>query len=210
MKKIHRALVSVWNKDGIVPFAEGLRAYGIDILSTGGTAATLQAHGIAVTPVEAFTGAPEMLGGRVKTLHPRLYGGILARRDDAEHLADIRQHDLALIDLVVINLYPFEAVVQTPEVALATALEHIDIGGPTILRAAAKNFPDVAVVCDPQQYGTVLAELRQHDGATSRALRQQLALAAFQRTAAYDAAIVAYLQQLGAVGDESAERGVTR
>jgi phosphoribosylaminoimidazolecarboxamide formyltransferase/IMP cyclohydrolase len=196
MKKIQRALVSVWRKETIVPFVEELSSYGIEILSTGGTAAILTAQGIPVTPVETFTGAPEMLGGRVKTLHPRLHGGILARRDDPAHMDDVTRHGLALIDLVVVDLYPFEQVIQQPHVDLATALEHIDIGGPTMLRAAAKNFSDVTVVCDPSQYDLVRSELRQFNGATTRPLRQRLALAVFQRLAAYDGAISAYLQQV--------------
>lgn len=196
MKKIQRALVSVWRKETIVPFAAELHRYGIEILSTGGTAATLTAHGIPVTPVETFTGAPEMLGGRVKTLHPRLHGGILARRDDAAHMDDVAQHGLSLIDLVVVDLYPFEQVIQQKNVDLATAIEHIDIGGPTMLRAAAKNFSDVAVVCDPGQYDLILTELQQFNGATTQPLRQRLALAVFQRLAAYDGAVSAYLQQV--------------
>jgi phosphoribosylaminoimidazolecarboxamide formyltransferase/IMP cyclohydrolase len=189
-------LVSVWRKEGIVPFVEELCRYKVEILSTGGTAAVLKEHGIPVTPVEKCTGLPAMLGGRVKTLHPRLHGGILARRDDPSHMADVAQYDLPLIDLVVVDLYPFEEVVQRGEVDLAVALEHIDIGGPAMLRAAAKNFPDVTVVCDPDQYEVVLAELRQYNGATTQALRQRLALEAFRRTAAYDSAIGVYLQRL--------------
>ncbi|MCZ6876495.1 MAG: bifunctional phosphoribosylaminoimidazolecarboxamide formyltransferase/IMP cyclohydrolase [bacterium] len=196
MKKIQRALVSVWRKEGIVPLVEDLRRYNIEILSTGGTATVLTEHGIPVTPVETVTGAPEMLGGRVKTLHPRLHGGILARRDDPEQMDEVTQHSLSLIDLVVVDLYPFEQVIQQKQVDLKTALEHIDIGGPTMLRAAAKNFPDVAVVCDPSQYDLVRTELQQCNGATTHPLRQRLALEAFQRIAAYDGAISAYLQQL--------------
>jgi phosphoribosylaminoimidazolecarboxamide formyltransferase/IMP cyclohydrolase len=198
MKKIQRALISVWRKETIVPFAEELRRYGIEILSTGGTAAVLTAHGIPVTPVETVTGAPEMLGGRVKTLHPRLHGGILARRDDPAHMEEVTQHELSLIDLVVVDLYPFEHVIQQEGVDLNTALEHIDIGGPTMLRAAAKNFSDVTVVCDPSQYDLVQSELRQFNGATTQPLRQRLALAVFQRLAVYDGAVSAYLQQVDA------------
>lgn len=204
MKAIQRALVSVWHKEGVVPFAQALRQYGIEILSTGGTAAVLTQHGVPVTPVEDLTGVPAILGGRVKTLHPRLYGGILACRDDAAHMAEVRQYDLPLIDLVVVDLYPFEDVIQAGAVALDIALEHIDVGGVAMLRAAAKNFGDVTVVCDPRQYDMVLADLRQYGGATSQALRQCLALAAFQRTAAYDGAISAYLQDVGS-GQETEE-----
>jgi phosphoribosylaminoimidazolecarboxamide formyltransferase/IMP cyclohydrolase len=195
MTTIQRALVSVWHKDGIVPFVDALRRYCIEIISTGGTAAVLAQHNIPVTLVETLTGVPAMLGGRVKTLHPRLHGGILARRDDAAHQADVAQYDLPLIDLVVIDLYPFEAVVQGGS-DVQTALEHIDIGGPTMLRAAAKNFPDVTVISAPHQYDAVLAELQQYGGATSLALRRRLAWEAFQRTAAYDQAIQAYFQEI--------------
>lgn len=195
MKTIRRALVSVWRKEGLVPFVEALGHYGVAVMSTGGTAAVLAAHGLPVTSVETYTGAPAMLGGRVKTLHPHVHGGILARRDDPAHQAEVAKYRLALIDLVVVDLYPFETVVRQQAADLTAALEHIDIGGPTLLRAAAKNFPDVTVVCDPGQYGAVLAELQQHGGATSLALRRRLALEAFRRTAAYDSAISAYLHQ---------------
>jgi phosphoribosylaminoimidazolecarboxamide formyltransferase/IMP cyclohydrolase len=203
MKAIQRALVSVWHKDGVVPFAEALRQYGIEIVSTGGTAALLTQHDVPVTSVETLTGVPAMLGGRVKTLHPRLFGGILAGRNDATHMAEVQQYDLPLIDLVVVDLYPFEEVIQAGSVALDVALEHIDVGGVAMLRAAAKNFADMTVICDPRQYAMVLAELRQYGGATSQALRQRLALEAFQRTAAYDGAISAYLQGIG--GEQVAE-----
>lgn len=196
MTAIRRALVSVWHKDSIVPFVRGLRQHDIDIISTGGTAAVLAQHDIPVILVETLTGMPAMLDGRVKTLHPRLHGGILARRDDVGHQADVAQYDLSLIDLVVIDLYPFEEVVQRGTSDVQTVLEHIDIGGPTMLRAAAKNFPDVTVVSAPHQYEAVLAELQQYGGATSLALRRRLAWDAFQRTAAYDSAIQAYFQDL--------------
>jgi phosphoribosylaminoimidazolecarboxamide formyltransferase/IMP cyclohydrolase len=196
MKTIRRALVSVWRKEGLVPLVEALRRYDVEVLSTGGTAAVLSEHGLPVTLVETYTGVPSMLGGRVKTLHPRVHGSILARRDDPLHQAEAAKYDFDFIDLVVVDLYPFEAVVQQQGVDLATALEHIDIGGPTMLRAAAKNFPDVTVVCDPGLYDVVVAEVHQYGGATSFALRQRLALEAFRRTAAYDSAISAYLRQI--------------
>lgn len=196
MKNIQRALISVWRKTTIVRFAEQLRHYGIEIVSTGGTAQTLATHGIPVTSVEQLTGAPEMLGGRVKTLHPHVHGGILARREDAAHLAEVTAHGLPLIDMVVVDLYPFEEVMAQGTLPLEDMLEYIDIGGPAMLRSAAKNWPDVTVVCSPTQYDDVLADLQQHAGATSRALRQRLALEAFQRTSAYDAMVVTYLQQL--------------
>lgn len=193
MDKIKRALVSVSDKEGIVPFVEQLRRYGIEILSTGGTAAALREHGIPVVPVEDVTGLPEMLGGRVKTLHPRLHGGILAQRHRPDQMADAAKHGLPLIDLVVVNLYPFEATTGNGDLSLEEALAYIDIGGVAMLRAAAKNFTDVTVVCGPHQYDEVLADLGQHDGATGLPLRRRLALETFQRTAAYDAAISSYL-----------------
>ena len=197
MNKIKRALVSVSDKEGIVPFVEQLRHYDIEILSTGGTATALRDHGIPVVSVEDVTGMPEMLGGRVKTLHPRLHGGILAQRDRPNQMADAVSHDLPLIDLVVVNLYPFETMTGNGDLSLDEALSYIDIGGVAMLRAAAKNFADVTVVCQPHQYDEVLTDLRQNDGATSLPLRQRLALETFQRTAAYDAAIGTYLHAAG-------------
>lgn len=193
MNRIKRALVSVSDKGGIVPFVEQLRGFDVEILSTGGTAAALRDGGIPVLPVEDVTGVPEMLGGRVKTLHPRLHGGILVQRDRPEQMADAAAHDLRLIDLVVVNLYPFEAMTGNNDLSLDEALDYIDIGGVAMLRAAAKNFTDVTVVCLPDQYGDVLTDMQQNDGATSLDLRQRLALEAFQHTAAYDAAISTYL-----------------
>lgn len=194
MKKIKHALVSVSNKEGLVPFVEQLRHYDIEILSTGGTAAALRDHGIPVAPVEDVTGMPEMLGGRVKTLHPRLHGGILAQRHKPEQMADAAAHGLSLIDLVVVNLYPFEAMAGNSDLDLDDVLSYIDIGGVAMLRAAAKNFADVTVVCQPHQYNEVLADLRQNDGATRLSLRQRLALETFQHSAAYDAAVSTYLR----------------
>ena len=193
MTKIKRALVSVSDKEGLVPFVEQLRHYDIEILSTGGTAAALRERGVPVVSVEDVTGLPEMLGGRVKTLHPRLHGGILAQRDKPDQMADAAKRDLPLIDLVVVNLYPFEAMTGNGDLSLDEALAYIDIGGVAMLRAAAKNFADVTVVCQPNQYDDVLAELKQNDGVTGLPLRRRLALETFQHTAAYDAAISTYL-----------------
>lgn len=193
MKKIRRALVSVSDKEGIVPFVEQLRHHDIEILSTGGTAVALRERGIPVVLVEDATGMPEMLGGRVKTLHPRLHGGILAQRDRPEQMADATAHGLPLIDLVVVNLYPFAAMTGSGNLSVDEALAYIDIGGVALLRAAAKNFADVTVVCAPHQYDDVLTDLQQNGGATSLSLRQRLALEVFQHTAAYDAAISTYL-----------------
>ena len=203
MNKIRRALVSVSDKQGIVPFVELLRKYNIEILSTGGTAAALRERDIPVVPVEDVTGMPEMLGGRVKTLHPLLHGGILAQRDRPEQVADAATHGLPLIDIVVVNLYPFEAVTGNGNLPLDEALAYIDIGGVAMLRAAAKNFTDVTVVCLPHQYDEVQTDLQQNDGATSLALRQRLALETFQHTAAYDAAISTYLHAASSIESES-------
>ncbi|MEB3354403.1 MAG: bifunctional phosphoribosylaminoimidazolecarboxamide formyltransferase/IMP cyclohydrolase [Cyanobacteriota bacterium] len=185
------ALLSVSNKDGLVPLAEGLLAGGYVLISSGGTSAALQAAGLPVTKVAEHTGAPEILGGRVKTLHPRIHGGILARREDPAHQADLAAQAIAPIDVVVVNLYPFRETVADPQVAFDTAIENIDIGGPAMVRAAAKNHADVAVLTSPGQYTGFLAALR--EGRVDQALRRQLALAAFKHTASYDAAISQWL-----------------
>ena len=186
------ALLSVSDKQGLIPLAEGLLAQGYQLLSSGGTAAALAAAGLPVTRVAEHTGAPEILGGRVKTLHPRIHGGILARRDDPAHQADLAAQAIVPIDVVVVNLYPFQRTVADPQVAWETAVETIDIGGPAMVRAAAKNHADVAVLTDPAQYPGFLEALAA--GGPDAALRQRLALAAFAHTAAYDGAIAAWLQ----------------
>jgi phosphoribosylaminoimidazolecarboxamide formyltransferase/IMP cyclohydrolase len=185
------ALLSVSNKEGLVPLAEGLLEAGYQLISSGGTAATLKAAGLAVTKVAEHTGAPEILGGRVKTLHPRIHGGILARRSELSHQADLEAQGIAPIDVVVVNLYPFRETVANPEVAFDTAIENIDIGGPAMVRAAAKNHADVVVLTSPSQYSLFLESLRA--GAISADLRRQLALEAFQHTASYDTAISSWL-----------------
>lgn len=187
-----RALLSVHDKAGLVDFAAGLAALDFGLVASGGTARALHAAGLAVTPVEQVTGFPEILGGRVKTLHPAIHGGILARRTD-EHLAELAAHGITPVDLVVCNLYPFAATVARPGVTAQQAVEEIDIGGVTLLRAAAKNFESVAVVCDPADYGEVLAALQAH--ALTVEQRRGLALKAFRHTAAYDAAIATWLGQ---------------
>ncbi|HET9491167.1 MAG TPA: bifunctional phosphoribosylaminoimidazolecarboxamide formyltransferase/IMP cyclohydrolase [Methylomirabilota bacterium] len=192
--KIARALVSVHDKTGVVDFARGLHELGVELVSTGGTARLLREAGIPVREVSDITGFSEMLDGRVKTLHPRIHGGILARRDLPEHLATLERHGIPPIDLVVVSLYPFEATVARPGVGRAEAIEQIDVGGPTMIRAAAKNHDGVAVVTDVSQYATVLEELRAGQGTLSAATRRSLAREAFRRTAQYDAAIAAYLQ----------------
>ena len=188
-----RAIVSVADKTGIVAFAQGLSALDVEIFSTGGTAQALTAAGVPVQSVSAITGFPEILDGRVKTLHPAIHGGILARRDRDAHMAELEAHHITPIDLVVCNLYPFAETVAQPDVSLESALEEIDIGGVTLLRAAAKNFPAVTVVVRPEDYDAVLEELRAQ-GVASAETRRRLAAVAFQHTALYDTAIAEYLR----------------
>ncbi len=202
-----KALLSVSDKRGLVPLAEGLLAQGYALLSSGGTAAALAAAGLPVTKVADHTGAPEILGGRVKTLHPRIHGGILARRDDPAHRADMEAHGIAPIDVVVVNLYPFKATVADPGVDWETAIENIDIGGPAMVRAAAKNHADVVVLTDPDQYPGFLDALAA--GQVDGALRRRLALAAFAHTASYDAAIAAWIEGRLADADEALAIGWT-
>jgi phosphoribosylaminoimidazolecarboxamide formyltransferase / IMP cyclohydrolase len=189
--KVRRALVSVSDKSGVVELARELAALGIELLSTGGTAKLLQKEGLAVTEVSSYTGFAEMLDGRVKTLHPKIHGGLLARRDDPQHMQAIRAAGISPIDLLVVNLYPFAATVADPDCSLETAIENIDIGGPAMLRAAAKNYAGVTVLVDPADYARVLSELRA--GGVAEATRFALAKKAFAHTAAYDGAIANYL-----------------
>ncbi len=189
-----RALLSVANKEGLIPFARGLAELGTELYSTGGTASELSDAGIAVKSVSDLTGFPEILSGRVKTLHPAIHGGILARRDDEGHMAELAEHGIVPIDLVICNLYPFAETVAHGDTTLEKALEEIDIGGVTLLRAAAKNFPSVTVVVRPEDYGTVLDELLTMGG-TAPETRRRLAAIAFQHTALYDTAIAEYLRR---------------
>jgi len=195
--KVQRALVSVSDKSGVVELCKALAALGIQILSTGGTAKLLEKERVPVTEVSAHTGFPEMLDGRVKTLHPKIHGGILARRELREHMAAIEKAGIAPIDLIVVNLYPFEATIADPDCTLENAVENIDIGGPTMLRAAAKNYAGVAVVVDPADYAGVLGEIRA-SGGVADATRFALAKKVFAHTAAYDGAIANYLTSLDA------------
>jgi phosphoribosylaminoimidazolecarboxamide formyltransferase/IMP cyclohydrolase len=195
--KVARALVSVSDKSGVVDFVRSLAGLGVAILSTGGTAKLLEKEGVPATEVSAHTGFPEMLDGRVKTLHPKIHGGILARRDSNAHMAAIRAAGIDPIDLIVVNLYPFEATVADPDCRLEDAIENIDIGGPAMLRAAAKNYGGVAVVVDPADYARVLEEVRATGGVTE-ATRFALAKKVFAHTAAYDGAISNYLTALDA------------
>jgi phosphoribosylaminoimidazolecarboxamide formyltransferase / IMP cyclohydrolase len=194
MPRIQRALLSVSDKTGLAPLAQALAQAGIELISTGGTAKSLRETGLKVTDLSAYTGFPEMLDGRVKTLHPKVHGGLLFVRGNAQHEAAIQQHDIRPIDLVVVNLYPFEQTVARPNVSLAEAIENIDIGGPSMLRSAAKNHESVTVVVDPADYAAVADQILS-SGNTSLELRRRLAAKVFARTAAYDTAIAAHLSQ---------------
>ncbi|HEX9928566.1 MAG TPA: bifunctional phosphoribosylaminoimidazolecarboxamide formyltransferase/IMP cyclohydrolase [Pyrinomonadaceae bacterium] len=192
--KIKRALISVSDKEGIVEFARELEKSGVEIISTGGTARALQENGITVREVSDLTGFPEMMGGRVKTLHPKIHGALLGLRDNDEHLGAMREHGIEPIDLVVVNLYPFEETVKRENASLAEAVEQIDIGGPAMIRSASKNWQSVAVVTDTKLYDSVLRELRESGGALSHSTRQRLAVLAFMNTSRYDLAIFSYLE----------------
>jgi phosphoribosylaminoimidazolecarboxamide formyltransferase/IMP cyclohydrolase len=204
MKKT--ALISVSDKSGVLAFAQALHGLGVTLLSTGGTAKLLADAGLPVTEVADHTGFPEMLDGRVKTLHPKIHGGLLARRDVTAHMAALERHDIATIDLLVVNLYPFEATVAKPGCTLEDAIENIDIGGPAMVRSAAKNWQDVAVLTDASQYAGVLDEL-QASGEVGRATKFALSVAAFNRIAHYDAAISDYLSSLQADGSRASFPG---
>ena len=192
-----RALISTWDKSGLDTFARGLVSLGWQLVASGKTAAALEAIGLPVEHVETLTDSPEMLGGRVKTLHPRIHAGILARRDDPADMATLGEHGIETFDLVCVNLYPFEEVATRKVVAEAEAVEMIDIGGPSMLRGAAKNFAHVAAVCRPEQYGPVLEELRAA-GELSLETRRRLAAEAFSHTAAYEAAIATWFNAVEA------------
>ncbi len=193
--KISRALLSVSDKTGLADFARGLEEQGVEIISTGGTASLLRQAKIKTRDISDFTGYPEMLEGRVKTLHPKVHGGLLYLRGNKEHEATAREHEIEPIDLVVVNLYPFESTVAKPGVQLAEAIEQIDIGGPSMLRSASKNYRSVTVVVDPADYAAVLEEMRARDGETTLKLRERLAIKAFLKTSDYDRAIAAFLNE---------------
>ncbi|HSF69437.1 MAG TPA: bifunctional phosphoribosylaminoimidazolecarboxamide formyltransferase/IMP cyclohydrolase, partial [Nitrospira sp.] len=193
MAGIKRALISVSDKAGVVELAKGLAALGAEILSTGGTAKTLREAGVTVTDVAAYTGSPEILDGRVKTLHPKIHGGLLGRRSIPAHVEQMKQHDIGPIDVVVVNLYPFEATIADPSCHFDDAIEQIDIGGPSMLRSAAKNHEDVVVVVDPADYARVLDAMKANT--VTRALRRELAMKVFQHTARYDSLIAGYLEK---------------
>ena len=189
------ALLSVSDKTGIVDFAEGLVRAGYTIISSGGTAAVLQAEGIPVTKVSDYTGSPEILNGRVKTLHPKIHGGILAQRGNPVHDMDRNANDIGLIDIVAVNLYPFKETVAKPDVTLEDAIENIDIGGPSMVRSAAKNYKDVAVLTNPNQYGIYLDSIKGNISIQPETLRKQFMLEAFKHTAEYDATISEWMSQ---------------
>ena len=193
LRKITRALISVSDKSGLAEFAASLAAHNVDIISTGGTAKFLRENGVKVTDVSEVTGFPEMMDGRVKTLHPKMHGAFLALRDNPEHIASMTEHDITPIDLVVVNLYPFEETVAKDGVEIEDAVENIDIGGPAMIRSASKNWRDVAVVTDSRLYPEITAELNGNDGSLSLETRQRLATLAYTRTASYDLAISSYL-----------------
>lgn len=189
---IHRALISVFDKQGITLFARELHDLGIELISSGGTAAVLKKEQIPLQEVEQLTGFPEMLDGRVKTLHPRIHAGILAKRQESAHMTMLKKHDIQPVDMVVVNLYPFEQTIAKPKVSMEEVIENIDIGGPTLIRAAAKNFQDVVVITNPSQYSPILDQLKQKQQ-LSMDMRKKLAVDAFRHTAQYDALISHYL-----------------
>jgi phosphoribosylaminoimidazolecarboxamide formyltransferase/IMP cyclohydrolase len=193
---IENALISVSDKSGITEFSRALAGMGAAILSTGGTAKSLREAGVAVEEVSSYTGFPEIMDGRVKTLHPKIHGGLLARRDNPSDMETLKTHGIRRIDMVVVNLYPFEKTVARKGVTFEEAVENIDIGGPSMLRAAAKNFKDVIVIVDPADYAAVLAELK--GGAVSQKTRFRLAQKVFSHTSRYDSAIAGYLAEYAA------------
>jgi phosphoribosylaminoimidazolecarboxamide formyltransferase/IMP cyclohydrolase len=196
MKKIERALISVTDKSGVVDFAIALSKFGVKILSTGGTAKVLRDGGVSVTDISAYTGFPEMMGGRIKTLHPKVHGGLLGVRNNPDHVRMMNDHGIKPIDLIAVNLYQFEKAVSKEGVTLEEAIENIDIGGPAMLRSSAKNFKDVTVIVDPLDYGLVLKEMEELGGSTSLKTRFSLAKKVFQLTHKYDGAISRYLEKV--------------
>ena len=196
MARIKKAIVSVSDKKGLIDFAKELSAMGIEILSTGGTARALRDAGIPVKDVSEHTGSPEMLDGRVKTLHPKVHGGLLSRRDNPKDMEEIKKYGIELIDMVVVNLYPFEETISKPGVTFDDAIENIDIGGPTMLRSASKNFKDVAVVVDPADYEPIIKEMKSRNGDLSYSKRLELATKVFKHTSRYDTIIADYLTKV--------------
>src|SRR5213083_2877023 len=197
---IRRAILSVTDKTGLVDFAKKLTGMNVELISTGGTAKLLRESGIPVKDISDLTGFPEMLDGRVKTLHPKVHGGILHRREDPSHRAAVAEHGIAAIDMVVVNLYAFEKTAAKPGVQFEELVENIDIGGPSMIRSAAKNFQDVAVVTSPEDYGRIAEEMAKSGGALSSTTKWRLAQKAFATTAAYDSAIASTLERVSANG----------
>jgi len=193
---MERALISVSNKEGIVEFARGLRRHGIEILSTGGTARILKEKDIAVSDVSSYTGHPEMLDGRVKTLHPKIHAGLLARRDKPEHIEQLKRYNYPIIDMVVVNLYPFEETIARDGATFEDAIENIDIGGPTMLRSAAKNFEHIVVIVSPDDYSVILEKMDRQGGSINRETRFSLMKKVFKHTSDYDNAIRQYLDTI--------------
>src|ERR1044072_889513 len=208
LRPIRRALISVSDKTGIVDFARELAHFNVEIISTGGTAKALRDAGITVRDISDITGFPEMMDGRVKTLHPRVHGGLLAIRDNPEHVAAMEQHGIAPIDLVVVNLYPFAETIRRAGVTYEEAIEQIDIGGPAMIRSAAKNARDVAVVLLPSSYENIVYEMNNRGGALSLATRKRLAQEAFQQTAIYDMLVSSYLASKGQASSSMGTGGI--
>lgn len=196
MPKIKRAIISVSNKKDLLEFAKALNSMGIEILSTGGTAKTLRDACISVKDVSEYTGFPEMLDGRLKTLHPRIHGGLLSRRSNPKDMEELKKYEIDTIEMVVVNLYPFEETISKPGVSFAEAIENIDIGGPAMLRSASKNFQDVAVIVDPSDYEKVLKEMKSLNGDLSYATRLELAKKVFRHTSRYDTIIADYFEKV--------------
>lgn len=194
MGKIERAIFSVTDKSGVAEFAKAVSQMGVEVISTGGTAGVLRENGIPVTDISDYTGFPEILDGRVKTLHPKVHGGLLGRRDNPEHATTMASQGIKNIDMVVVNLYQFENTVARSDVTLDEAIENIDIGGPSMLRSSAKNFRDVTVIIDPADYASVLKEMEETGGKTTFKTRFRLAKKVFRLTHAYDGAISRYLE----------------
>ncbi len=201
MAKIKRAIISVTDKTGVAELAKELSEMGVEIVSTGGTAKVIREAGVNVKDVSELTGFPEMMNGRVKTLHPKVHGGILALRDNEEHVSQMKEHGIPEIDMVVVNLYAFEKTVAKEGVTLAEAIENIDIGGPTLLRSSAKNFKFVTVVVDPSDYDKVIKEMKENNGETTLKTRFELARKVFATTSAYDTAITNYLNTIDVDSD---------
>src|SRR3989338_4525045 len=198
--KIKRALISVSDKAGLEDIVKALSKFGVEILSTGGTANVIRSLGVPVKDVSDYTGFPEIFDGRVKTLHPKIHGGLLALRENKAHMETVKKHDIELIDMLVVNLYPFEKRVAKEGVKLEEAIENIDIGGPSMLRSAAKNHKSVCVICDPSDYSRVIAEMEKNSGDFSEGLLVELGVKVFQKTSSYDAAIYEYLSRESGVG----------